>query len=128
MDEVILPYGECVGSIDMFWWLIIFLSTLFWVFRFIRFCYHAVQFYDIKKFFNNALKIDDVSIHFHRCSQSIILYFKKITFLFIFRQSELDNYTWHEVQRRIREVQVEQQMCVHKEQLTELDIYHRILR
>lgn len=44
------------------------------------------------------------------------------------RQSELDNYTWHEVQRRIREVQVEQQMCIHKEQLTELDIYHRILR
>lgn len=64
MDDVILPYGECVGSIDMFWWLIIFLSTLFWVFRFIRFCYHAVQFYDIKKFFNNALKIDDVSIHY----------------------------------------------------------------
>lgn len=46
----------------------------------------------------------------------------------IHSQSELDNYTWHEVQRRIREVQVEQQMCIHKEQLTELDLYHRILR
>lgn len=65
MNDVILSYGECVSSIDMFWWFIIFLSTLFWVFRFIRFCYHAVQFYDIKKFFNNALKIDDVSIDFH---------------------------------------------------------------
>lgn len=43
-------------------------------------------------------------------------------------QSELDNYTWHEIQRRIREVQVEQQMCIHKDQLSELDIYHRILR
>lgn len=43
-------------------------------------------------------------------------------------QNELDNYTWHEVQKRIREVQMEQQMCIHKEQLTELDIYHRILR
>lgn len=26
------------------------------------------------------------------------------------------------------EVQSEQQMCIHKEQLSELDIYHRILR
>lgn len=32
------------------------------------------------------------------------------------------------MQRRIREVQTEQQMCIHKENLTELDIYHRILR
>ncbi|KAG8259087.1 Autophagy- protein 9A [Homalodisca vitripennis] len=41
--------------------------------------------------------------------------------------SELDNITWHEVQKRIREVQNEQQMCIHKTDLTELDIYHRIL-
>lgn len=32
------------------------------------------------------------------------------------------------MQRRIREVQKDQQMCIHKENLTELDIYHRILR
>lgn len=43
-------------------------------------------------------------------------------------QTELDNFTWHEIQKRIREVQAEQQMCIHKEHLTELDIYHRILR
>lgn len=62
---------------------------------------HFNQYLDIKSFFNVALKIDD---------------------------SELDNLTWHEVQQRIRDVQSEQQMCVHKENLTELDIYHRILR
>lgn len=43
-------------------------------------------------------------------------------------QSDLDNLTWHEIQRRVREVQLEQQMCIHKRDLTELDIYHRILR
>lgn len=43
-------------------------------------------------------------------------------------QDELDNLTWHEVQRKIRDVQSEQQMCIHKQHLTELDIYHRILR
>lgn len=99
--DIIRPYDECVDSIHGITWMIIFLSSLFWVFRLIRFFYHAVQFYDIKKFFNSALKIED---------------------------AELDNYTWHEVQKRIREVQAEQQMCIHKEHLTELDIYHRILR
>lgn len=47
---------------------------------------------------------------------------------FVFGQAELDNVTWHEVQKRMREVQLEQQMCIHKKDLTELDIYHRILR
>uniref|UniRef100_A0A182SCU5 Autophagy-related protein 9 n=1 Tax=Anopheles maculatus TaxID=74869 RepID=A0A182SCU5_9DIPT len=40
----------------------------------------------------------------------------------------MDNLTWHEVQKCIREVQSEIQMSINKEQLTELDIYHRILR
>lgn len=135
IDEVIVPYDACIESIHGFSWLIIFLSTLFWLFRVVRFFYHAVQYYDIKKFFNTALKIDDVSailfsqffllllvqeLRMRRTGQIII-------FSFNF-QSELGNYTWHEVQRRIREVQTEQQMCIHKENLTELDIYHRILR
>lgn len=62
LDEAILPYGECIDAITLSGWCVIFLSTLFWVFRLIRFFYHAVQYYDIKKFFNNALKIDDVSV------------------------------------------------------------------
>lgn len=61
IDEVIVPYDECIDSIHGFTWLIIFLSSLFWLFRVVRFFYHAVQYYDIKKFFNAALKIDDVS-------------------------------------------------------------------
>jgi autophagy-related protein 9 len=44
------------------------------------------------------------------------------------RQRELDNYTWYDLQKRLRDVQREQQMCIHKQDLTELDIYHRILR
>ena len=36
--------------------------------------------------------------------------------------------TWHDVQRRLLEVQREHEMCVHKKDLTELDVYHRILR
>nr|CAD7196671.1 unnamed protein product [Timema douglasi] len=48
-----------------------------------------------------------------------------LQFIFV---SDLDNLTWHEVQHRVREVQLEQQMCIHKRDLSELDIYHRILR
>lgn len=43
-------------------------------------------------------------------------------------QDELCNYTWQEVQNQLILLQREQQMCVHKKELTELDIYHRILR
>lgn len=43
-------------------------------------------------------------------------------------QVELCNYTWQEVQARLIQLQREQQMCIHKKELTELDIYHRILR
>lgn len=43
-------------------------------------------------------------------------------------QDELCNVTWQEVQDRLISLQREQQMCIHKKELTELDIYHRILR
>ena len=42
--------------------------------------------------------------------------------------NDLDNMTWHEVQQRLRTAQRDFQMCIHKPDLTELDIYHRILR
>ena len=41
-------------------------------------------------------------------------------YLFIYLQDELANMTWHEVQSRLLEVQKEQQMCIHKIELTEL--------
>lgn len=41
-------------------------------------------------------------------------------YLYSSHQSELLNVTWHEVQMRLLEVQLEQQMCIHKQQLTQL--------
>ncbi|XP_038118075.1 autophagy-related protein 9A [Culex quinquefasciatus] len=105
-DKVTLPMAmlspsECVAVLGGLDWLVLFLAGVFWVFRLMRFLLQFVQFLDIKQFFNMALKIED---------------------------ADLDNLTWHEVQKRIREVQSEIQMSINKEQLTELDIYHRILR
>lgn len=105
-EKVTLPMAmlspsECVAVLGGLDWLVLFLAGVFWVFRLMRFLLQFVQFLDIKQFFNMALKIED---------------------------ADLDNLTWHEVQKRIREVQSEIQMSINKEQLTELDIYHRILR
>lgn len=101
LPEVMLSPSECVAVLGGLDWLILLLAGVFWVVRLMRFMLQFVQFLDIKQFFNMALKIED---------------------------ADLDNLTWHEVQKRIREVQSEIQMSINKEQLTELDIYHRILR
>lgn len=101
LTDAMLAPAECVAELGGISWLVLVLAGLFWTFRVFKFLCNLVQFWDIKSFFNTALKIDD---------------------------SELDNLTWHEVQKRIREVQSEIQMSINKEQLTELDIYHRILR
>lgn len=47
---------------------------------------------------------------------------------FISLQNDLDNITWHDIKKKVRTVQTEQHMCIDKDHLTDLDIYHRILR
>ena len=39
--------------------------------------------------------------------------------IFVF-QNDLSNMTWHEVQTKLLDVQKEQQMCIHKTELTQL--------
>lgn len=56
------PIGQCTSSITATSWVILFLAMLFWQFRTIKVIYHALQYYDIKKFYNSALKIEDVSV------------------------------------------------------------------
>lgn len=46
----------------------------------------------------------------------------------VYFQKELQNYTWREIVQKVIEAQKEQNMCIHKRDLTELDIYQRILR
>lgn len=101
LSDAMFSPAECAAALGSLDWLLLVLAGLFWIFRLFKFLCHLVQFWDIKLFFNTALKIED---------------------------SDLDNLTWHEVQKKIREVQSEIQMSINKEQLTELDIYHRILR
>ena len=79
----------------------VLVSVAFWATRVIVVVVHGFQFWEIKAFFNAALKIAD---------------------------TELDSVSWWDVQQRLLAAQSEHMMCIHKEELTELDVYHRILR
>ncbi|KAK3105011.1 hypothetical protein FSP39_015123 [Pinctada imbricata] len=99
IPESLIP--DCTAHIDFSIVVCILVAMVFWVFRLIKVAYNIFKYTEIRSFYVYALKIS---------------------------ASELPNMTWHEVQRRLLEVQKEQQMCIHKQELTELDIYHRILR
>ncbi|KAL1116836.1 hypothetical protein AAG570_005306 [Ranatra chinensis] len=101
MVDALYSSDVCISHMGLIDWSVVTIAIFFWLFRAMKVIYHLFQYWDIKAFFNTALKIND---------------------------NDLDNVTWHEVQKRLREVQLEQQMCIHKRDLTELDIYHRILR
>ncbi|XP_063918373.1 autophagy-related protein 9A [Zophobas morio] len=101
LHDVVLPFGQCVSNFTALTWIALIIAFVVWVLKSIRGVYHLFHFWDIKQFYNTALKVDD---------------------------HELDNLTWHEIQTKVRTVQMEQQMCIHKRELSELDIYHRILR
>ncbi|XP_029641776.1 autophagy-related protein 9A [Octopus sinensis] len=84
-------------------WLValVILFVIVFLANVFKFLYNILKSLETRRFFIEALKIPS---------------------------AELGNYTWHDVLCRLLEVQKEQQMCIHKQELTELDIYHRILR
>lgn len=101
LNDVIRTHDQCMEHYSWTLVIVILLASVFWVLRLGHASFTFFQFWEIKLFFNRALGIHD---------------------------QDLGNITWEEVEQRVMEVQVEQRMCIHKEVLTELDIYHRILR
>uniref|UniRef100_A0A0K2TJ06 Autophagy-related protein 9 n=1 Tax=Lepeophtheirus salmonis TaxID=72036 RepID=A0A0K2TJ06_LEPSM len=101
LSDCVYSFGVCVQSFTLTTWFWLFISFSFWTLRVISFCYRIFQFWDIKSFYNNALDIGDEELH---------------------------SVSWIEVQKRLVEAQTKHSMCIHKEKLSELDIYHRILR
>ncbi|KAJ8737382.1 hypothetical protein PYW07_000653 [Mythimna separata] len=101
LNDVILPPAVCVQSVAWKWWCLITLCAVIWLMRLVISIYHLYYAYDTKLFYNNALKI---------------------------KESDLVWINWSTIQDRVREAQPEHHMCVHKQEINELDIYHRILR
>ncbi|XP_041987808.1 autophagy-related protein 9A [Aricia agestis] len=101
LDDVIYSSSVCVGNISWLWWCLIVLCIIIWCMKFFISLYNLYYAYDTKLFYNNALRISE---------------------------NELAWVSWSTVQERVREAQPEHHMCVHKQEINDLDIYHRILR
>uniref|UniRef100_A0A914UL79 Autophagy-related protein 9 n=1 Tax=Plectus sambesii TaxID=2011161 RepID=A0A914UL79_9BILA len=92
---------SCASQFHPFIVLALLLAAVFWVFRAVRLMYQMIQHREISNFYNNALKISS---------------------------QDLDNMTWHEVLQRLRQMQPELELIINRSELTELDVYQRILR
>ncbi|VVC90702.1 unnamed protein product [Leptidea sinapis] len=101
LNDVILSTADCVACISWQWWCLIVLSAIILFMRLFISIYHLYHAYDIKSFYNSALRL-------HECDLAWV--------------------NWSTIQERVREAQTEHHMCVHKQEIDELDIYHRILR
>lgn len=103
LGDALLPVEVCRARIrdNVFVIFILVISGVFWLHRLIKFIYNVCCYREIRAFYISALKIS---------------------------MADLPYFTWQEVQARIIEIQKEHQICIHKKELTELDIYHRILR
>ncbi|XP_017274749.1 autophagy-related protein 9A [Kryptolebias marmoratus] len=103
LPDAILPMEVCSAHIrdNAFVIFVLIISGVFWLHRFVKLIYNVCCYWEIRSFYINALKMT---------------------------MSELPYASWQEVQARIIEIQKEHQICIHKKELSELDIYHRILR
>uniref|UniRef100_A0A8C4NC76 Autophagy-related protein 9 n=1 Tax=Eptatretus burgeri TaxID=7764 RepID=A0A8C4NC76_EPTBU len=103
LEDAIFPEVQCRRRIEQNSWIIFLLviAATFWIYRLVKVIYNFFCYLEIRSFYIYALHIP---------------------------MSELPNYSWQEVQEKILAVQKDQQMCIHKRELTELDLHHRILR
>jgi hypothetical protein len=61
VSDAVLPTSEWIAHLGALTWVCILVAVIFWALRAIKVIYHLFQFWDIKQFFNTALKINDVS-------------------------------------------------------------------
>jgi len=101
LTDVVYPFGQCVQRISVKCWIVLTVVTIFWLFRVIKAIYNIARYSEIRAFYMTALNI---------------------------QTKDLPNITWHEVQEKLLQMQIKHHLCVHKQELTELDIYNRILR
>uniref|UniRef100_A0A4W3JN16 Autophagy-related protein 9 n=1 Tax=Callorhinchus milii TaxID=7868 RepID=A0A4W3JN16_CALMI len=103
LPDAFLAPQACTAKIqhNVFIIFILLIAGIFWLHRLIKFIYSVCCYWEIRSFYINALQI---------------------------RMADLPYFSWQEVEARIIEIQKEHQICIHKKELTELDIYHRILR
>lgn len=86
---------------DSMWVFFLLFSAVYGLTRTIKLTVRIFHFIDIKNFYHEALGITS---------------------------DKLDHLSWMQIQKKLLEAQKLNQMCIHKEELTELDVHNRILR
>ncbi|CAF0900705.1 unnamed protein product [Rotaria sp. Silwood1] len=100
-NEVIQSPNQCLSNMHLLTTLCIILSIIYWFYRLSRAIYNLFSYFNIRAFYTQALDI---------------------------KPNDLLNMTWHEVQQRLLIAQRTHHLCIHKLNLTELDIHNRLLR
>lgn len=95
--------SECHSAIrgDGLWCLFLIFASVFGAIKAFKLGNRILQFMDIKNFYHEALGISS---------------------------ERLDHLSWIQIQSKLLEAQKLNQMCIHKEELSELDVHNRILR
>lgn len=102
ISDIVYPLNQCVHQLNIRMWSFLIFFSVFWLFRLIKALYNISRYLEIKLFYSQALQIDS--------------------------SQELSSISWHEVLAKLLNVQKKHHLCIHKSELTELDIYNRILR
>lgn len=61
LNDVLFSSSQCHQRFTYWTYALIVISVIFWMIRVITIFFHVIQYWDIKQFYNIALKIDDVS-------------------------------------------------------------------
>lgn len=101
ISDAVLPWNQIRLNFHPFLIIILIVTSFYLAFRTLKSLLNISQYWEMKCFFMHALAINS---------------------------RELSDKTWREVQSKLMHVQKRLHMCINRQELTELDIYHRILR
>jgi len=100
-NDVLQSPKQCLREMFLLTKLCLIIAITYWIYRFSRAIYNLLSYFNIRAFYAQALDI---------------------------KPNDLPNMTWHEVQQRLLGAQRTHHLCIHKSNLTELDIHNRLLR
>lgn len=123
--------SECHSAIrgDGMWCLFLIFASVFGAIKAFKLGNRILQFMDIKNFYHEALGISS-----GRFSFVLIDWYVNRYHSIAIDQSEsswklyserLDHLSWIQIQSKLLEAQKLNQMCIHKEELSELDVHNR---
>ncbi|CAB3396700.1 unnamed protein product [Caenorhabditis bovis] len=92
---------NCPATMSIWVLIALIAAMVYWVTRVIKTAKYLLKIAEIHDFYKNELKIED---------------------------DQLLNMTWHDIVKRIGEVQPRLRLMIHTDSVSSIDIYHRILR